>query len=148
MKAFLFLVLLTTTWAMNVHDIITISLENNPTIEQQEQLLESTRYHTKSMIGAFYPTLDISYRMSKTKKGAANRNNINGNEANLALHYNLFRGFMDYHHHKNAQAIENAQQYRLKASKQELILAIKTLYIALLQQKEQLLVFEDSIKML
>lgn len=148
MKAYLFLVLLTTTWAMSVHEIITIALENNPTIEQQEQLLESTRYHTKSMTGAFYPTLDISYRASKIKKGAADRNNINGNEANLALRYNLFRGFMDYHHRKNAQAIENAQQYRLKASKQELILAIKTLYIALLQQKEQLLVFEDSIKLL
>lgn len=148
MKACLFLVLLTTTWAMSVHEIITIALENNPTIEQQEQLLESTRYHTKSMTGAFYPTLDISYRASKIKKGTANRNNINGNEANLALRYNLFRGFVDYHHRKNAQAIENAQQYRLKASKQELILAIKTLYIALLQQKEQLLVFEDSIKLL
>lgn len=148
MKALLCLALLASAWAMSVHEIITIALENNPTIEQQEQLLESTRYHTKSMTGAFYPTLELGYRVSKVQKGAANRNNTNGNEANLALRYNLFRGFADYHNRKNAQAIENAQQYRLQASKQELILDIKMLYIALLQQKEQLLVFEDSIKLL
>lgn len=148
MRALLCLVLLTNAWAMSVHEIITIALENNPTIEQQEQLLESAHYHTKSMTGAFYPTLALGYQISNVKKGAANRNNTNGNEANLALRYNLFHGFVDYHNRKNAQAMESAQQYRLKASKQELILAIKTLYIALLQQKEQLLVFEDSIKLL
>ncbi|MDE7173314.1 MAG: TolC family protein [Helicobacter sp.] len=148
MKAFLYLALIASAWAMSVHEVIAIALENNPTIEQQERLLESTRYHTKSMTGAFYPILELGYRVSKVQKGAANRNNTNGNEANLALRYNLFRGFADYHNRKNAQSIENAQQYRLQASKQELILAIKTLYIALLQQKEQLLVFEDSIKLL
>ena len=148
MKAFLYLALIASAWAMSVHEVIAIALENNPTIEQQEQLLESTRYHTKSMTGAFYPTLELGYRVYRLQKGAANRNNTNGNEANLALRYNLFRGFADYHNRKNAQSIENAQQYRLQASKQELILAIKTLYIALLQQKEQLLVFEDSIKLL
>ncbi|MDE7216962.1 MAG: TolC family protein, partial [Helicobacter sp.] len=121
MKAFLYLALIASAWAMSVHEVIAIALENNPTIEQQERLLESTRYHTKSMTGAFYPTLELGYRVYRLQKGAANRNNTNGNEANLALRYNLFRGFADYHNRKNAQSIENAQQYRLQASKQELI---------------------------
>lgn len=131
-----------TAWALSVEEIIHIALENNPTIEQQEYLLESAHANTQSIMGAFYPNINIGYQASRVRKG------IDSKEANLALRYNLFRGFIDYHNSKNAKENENAQQYRLEASKQELILAIKTLYIALLQQKQQLVVFEDSIKLL
>lgn len=129
-------------WALKIDDIIAFALEHNPSITEQIQLLEAARYNTLSSAGTFYPHFDAGSYYQR------NRNNMNPDEANISLRYNLFKGFSDYYNTKSALASQYAQQHKLEAIKQDVVLSIKTAYIALLQQKQQLFVSAESIKLL
>ncbi len=142
MKYNLFFILLLHThlYALNIQEAITLALAKSHALKTEEYLLQEVQYNAKKSQSSFYPKLNASYQY---------HNNItNTNKTNIQLRYNLFNGFIDWNNFNNQQALLKAQEYNLEATKHDLILAIKTAYILLLQQKHELLVAEESIKLL
>ncbi|RAX57190.1 hypothetical protein CCZ01_06920 [Helicobacter monodelphidis] len=132
--------------ALNIQEAISLALTKSHTLKEQEYLLEEVEYNLKIAEGQlYYPTLDANIQVQNTEDSNSIRG---GNIATLQLRYNLFNGFADINNLESQTSLLNVQQYTLKATKQDLILAIKTAYIQLLQQKHQLIVAEESVKLL
>lgn len=133
--------------ALSMEEAIDKALLYSQNVERQAWLLKQAQSETQKSWGSFYPEVNLKYQTYGSNR-SDNRGESDGSYALLELRYNLFNGLSDRFSLQSAKALEEAQEFALEASRQDLILLVKNSYIALLKARENLKVSQESVRLL
>ncbi|CAM2929346.1 TolC family protein [Helicobacter burdigaliensis] len=134
-------------YALTLNEAISLTLNANAGIKEQEYLLQESKYNTKTQYAPFYPNFNITYRADKSNR-LNSRSKDSSSTLSLDVTYNLFNGLSDIFNLKSAQALQVAQSYQLESVKEDVILFVKRAYIDILRQKQNVLVATQSKELL
>lgn len=147
LKLSLIFLLSLSLYALNIEEAVERAMDNNPTLKEKQQLLKASQAQTDLAWAPFKPTVNVSYSYSRFSQS-----NFVGADAaasaDAILGYNLFNGFSDMFTLKGQQESESAARYAHDASKADLKLYVTHAYINYLRSQEQILVADDTIKLL
>ena len=155
----IFLTMTTGAFALTLEEAVNLAVNNNDAIQQQRMTLESRKSTKYSRLAAFSPSLGISYGYNDadiydSKKPTPNppATSLDGNskESNFAvtLGFNLFNGLADLFAYNLASANVDMQQYAYEGSRQDIMLAAKSAFIAFLNARSQLNVAKETLTLL
>ncbi|MBX7489890.1 TolC family protein [Helicobacter turcicus] len=129
--------------ALSLQEALDLTLRHNPSIKEQEYLLQESRANYKAYQSPFYPSLNLTYATQKSNRiqraDKKTSGNLGGN-----VQYNLFNGFSDVYNLKSAKALLESQNYQLEATKEDVILLVKSAYIDVLRQAQNVEIAEQS----
>ncbi len=134
--------------ALTLQEAIDLTLKANHTIKEQEFLLQEAQYHYKTRQSPFYPSLNATYSTDRTNRLSSQRSHKTSGNLGANLQFNLFNGMSDYFNLASSKALFKAQEHQLQATKEDIILLVKTAYINVLQQKQNVIVAEQSKSLL
>lgn len=129
--------------AMSMQDAVDLTLKANQTIKEQEYILNESKYNIEISKSQFYPTVDLSYTRNDKKNSINNTDKMSTN-----IKYNLFNGFSDFYNINSTIHLYNAQDYYLASVKEDISLLVKTAYINILRQKQNVEVAKQSKELL
>lgn len=148
LKKILLLTLSTVSlFALNIDEAIERAMQNNPSLKEKEFLFHASKEETKLVRSGFKPTLDLSYSYSKFSKESFVGAN-SASSADAVLGYNLFNGFADKFNLKSSEENEKIAHYTHEATKADLRLQVYLAYVNYLRSQQQILVAQDTIKLL
>lgn len=133
--------------ALSMEEAIDKALLYSQNVERQAWLLKQAQSETQKSWGSFYPEVNLKYQTYGSNR-SDNRGQSDSSYALLELRYNLFNGLSDRFSLQSVKALEEAQEFALEASRQDLILLVKNSYIALLKARENLKVSQESVRLL
>jgi len=134
-------------FALNINEAIERAMQNNPTLKEKQLLFQASKEETEVAWSRFKPTLDLSYGYSQfSTKNFVGADSASA--ADAALRYNLFNGFSDKFNLKSSEANENIAEYTHDATKADLKFQVYLAYIHYLRSKQQIIVAQDTIKLL
>lgn len=129
--------------ALSLEEAINLTLSHNPNIKEQEYLLQESHANYRTYQSPFYPSLNLTYGTQKSDRlqriDKKTSGNLGGN-----LQYNLFNGFSDVYDLKSAGALLQAQNYQLEATREDMVLLVKSAYIDVLRQAKNVEIAEQS----
>ncbi|TLD80615.1 TolC family protein [Helicobacter sp. MIT 11-5569] len=129
--------------ALSLQEALDLTLSHNPNIKEQEYLLQESRANYKMYQSPFYPSLNVMYGTQKSNRiqraDKKTSGNLGGN-----VQYNLFNGFSDVYNLKSSKALLESQNYQLEATKEDVILLVKSAYINVLRQAQNVEIAEQS----
>lgn len=133
--------------ALSMQEAVMLALNANHTIKQQEFLLQESKASYRVAQSAFYPSINATYGTLKSNRiQRANKTTSANLGANIT--YNLFNGFSDVYHLKSAKALVQSQDFELEATKEDVMLLVKSAYIDVLRQAQHLKIAKESKKLL
>lgn len=135
-------------WAfgLNLDEVIHLALQNSDVVKEQEFGTKQSRATLSAQYGKFSPKIGLQYTITQNTR--VNDSVYTINLSNIQVSYNLFNGLRDLYNLKSSQNLYRAQQYMYEASKQDIILLAKSLYIQILQAKDNLAISTESIRLL
>jgi len=134
-------------FALDINEAIQRAMQNNPSLKEKEFLFQASKEDTNLVSAGFKPTLDLSYGYSRFSKESF----VGANSASAAdavLGYNLFNGFADKFNLKSSEENEKVAYFTHGATKADLRLQVYLAYINYLRAQKQILVAQDTIKLL
>ncbi len=132
--------------AVTMQDVIQMSLNNSYQLENRKHLIESSKFHRKSLHTLFFPSVSVGYNFGFN--APQNRPLYFQNSVNLTGQVNLFRGMQDIYTYKKTHTAIQIEENALDSNKNDLVLSTKLAYIQILQNKESLKIAKESIKLL
>ncbi|WP_299546930.1 TolC family protein [uncultured Helicobacter sp.] len=129
--------------ALSLQEAIDLTLRHNPSIKEQEYLLQESRANYKSYQSPFYPSLNVTYG-TKTSNRIQRADKKTSGNLGANVQYNLFNGFSDVYNLKSAKALLQSQDYQLEATREDMILLVKSAYINVLRQAKNVEIAEQS----
>ncbi len=134
-------------WALDINEAIDRAMQNNPSLKEKELLFKASKEETTLARSGFKPTLDLSYNYSKfSQKSFVGANSASSADATLG--YNLFNGFADKYGLKSSEETQKATRFTHDAAKADLRLQVYLAYIDYLRSAQQIVVAQDTIKLL
>ncbi len=134
-------------FSLDINEAIERAIHNNPSLKEKKLLFQASKEETGIAWSGFKPTLDLSYAYSRfTHENFVGSNSAS--TADAALRYNLFNGFSDKFNLKASEENEKVAEYTHDATKADLRLQVYLAYINYLRSKQQIIVAEDTIKLL
>lgn len=129
--------------ALTLQEAVALTLQNNPSIKEQEFLLQESKASYQAYQSPFYPSFNLNYGALKSNRIQRLDKKTSGNFGGN-LQYNLFNGFSDVYALKSAKALMESQDYQLDATKEDVILLVKSAYINVLRQEQNVRIAEQS----
>ncbi|WDL74198.1 TolC family protein [Helicobacter winghamensis] len=129
--------------ALSLQEAIDLTLRHNPSIKEQEYLLQESKANYKTYQSPFYPSLNLTYGTQRSNRFQRADKKTSGNLGG-SVQYNLFNGFSDVYNLKSAKALLQSQDYQLEATKEDVILLVKSAYIDVLRQAKNVEIAEQS----
>ena len=129
--------------ALSLQEAIMLTLQNNQSIKEQEFLLQESKASYKTYQSPFYPSFNLNYGALKSNRIQRVDKKTSGNFGGN-LQYNLFNGFSDIYALKSAKALMESQNYQLEATREDVILLVKSAYIDVLRQEQNVRIAEQS----
>ncbi|QOQ98475.1 TolC family protein [Helicobacter winghamensis] len=129
--------------ALSLQEAIDLTLRHNPSIKEQEYLLQESKANYKTYQSPFYPSLNLTYGTQRSNRFQRADKKTSGNLGG-SVQYNLFNGFSDVYNLKSAKALLQSQDYQLEATKEDVILLVKSAYINVLRQAKNVEIAEQS----
>lgn len=129
--------------ALSLQEAIDLTLRHNPSIKEQEYLLQESRANYKSHQSLFYPSLNLTYGVQKSNRFQRVDKKTSAN-AGINVQYNLFNGFSDVYALRSAEALLQSQNYKLEATREDVILLVKLAYIDVLRQAQYVQIAKQS----
>lgn len=133
-------------FGLNLDETIRLALQNSDVIKEQEFNAKQSRANLSAQYGRFSPKVGLQYTITQNTR--VNDSVYTINLSNLQVTYNLFNGLIDFYGLKSYANLHKAQQYMYEASKQDIILLAKSLYIEILQARDNLAISTESIRLL
>ena len=132
--------------AFNIDDAINTALKNNYNLKQQKYILDESRLNRNLEYSAFKPKIDLNYVY--TNKDEIITGQIKEDSTvNVTISYNLFNGFKDKYNIDASNDLYNSSKFTLEASRQDLILKVKTKYIDYLLQEKNKQTFHEALNL-
>ena len=129
--------------ALSLQEAVALTLQNNQSIKEQEFLLQESKASYKTYQSPFYPSFNLNYGALKSNRIQRVDKKTSGNFGGN-LQYNLFNGFSDIYALKSAKALMESQNYQLEATREDVILLVKSAYIDVLRQEQNVRIAEQS----
>lgn len=129
--------------ALSLQEAIMLTLQNNQSIKEQEFLLQESKASYQTYQSPFYPSFNLNYGALKSNRIQRVDKKTSGNFGGN-LQYNLFNGFSDIYALKSAKALMESQNYQLEATREDVILLVKSAYIDVLRQEQNVRIAEQS----
>lgn len=133
-------------FGLNLDETIRLALQNSDVIKEQAFNTKQSRADLLAQYGRFSPKVGLQYTITQNTR--VNDSVYTINLSNLQVTYNLFNGLIDFYGLKSYTNLHKAQQYMYEASKQDIILLAKSLYIKILQARDNLAISTESIRLL
>lgn len=133
-------------FGLNLDEVIQLALQHSDVIKEQEFSAKQSRANLSAQYGNFSPKVGLQYTITHNTR--VNDSVYTINLSNIQMSYNLFNGLRDFYGLKSYKNLYQAQQYMHEASKQDIILLAKSLYIQILQAKDNLAISTESIRLL
>ena len=147
MKIFLVLSLFFSfCFGLNLNEAILLALKNSKRIQEEEFNIKRAQSTKRVQYGNFAPKLEFRY--SITQNTRINGDIFTTNLSDIHASYNLFNGLKDFYSLKRYESLESAQRYLSEATRQDIILLAKTLYIQILEARDNLAISTESIRLL
>ena len=131
-------------YTLSLQEAINLTLNANHTIKEQEFLLQESQYIQKTYQSPFYPSLNAVYSTDRTNRISSQRSKKTSGNIGANIQYNLFNGMSDYFNLASYKSLTKAQEHQLQSTKEDIILLVKTAYINILRQKQNVIVAEQS----
>lgn len=131
-------------YSLTLQEAIDLTLKANHTIKEQEFLLQEAQYNYKTYQSPFYPSINATYSTDRTNKISSQRTRKTSGNLGANIQLNLFNGLSDYYNLASYKSLSKAQEHQLQATKEDIILLVKTAYINVLRQKQNVIVAEQS----
>ena len=131
-------------YTLSLQEAINLTLNANHTIKEQEFLLQESQYIQKTYQSPFYPSLNAVYSTDRTNRISSQRSKKTSGNIGANIQYNLFNGMSDYFNLASYKSLTKAQEQQLQSTKEDIILLVKTAYINILRQKQNVIVAEQS----
>ena len=131
-------------YTLSLQEAINLTLNANHTIKEQEFLLQESQYIQKTYQSPFYPSLNAVYSTDRTNRISSQRSKKTSGNIGANIQYNRFNGMSDYFNLASYKSLTKAQEHQLQSTKEDIILLVKTAYINILRQKQNVIVAEQS----
>lgn len=131
-------------YSLTLQEAIDLTLKANHTIKEQEFLLQEAQYNYKTYQSPFYPSINATYSTDRTNRISSQRTRKTSGNLGANIQLNLFNGLSDYYNLASYKSLSKAQEHQLQATKEDIILLVKTAYINVLRQKQNVIVAEQS----
>ena len=131
-------------YSLTLQEAIDLTLKANHTIKEQEFLLQEAQYNYKTYQSPFYPSINATYSTDRTNRISSQRTRKTSGNLCANIQLNLFNGLSDYYNLASYKSLSKAQEHQLQATKEDIILLVKTAYINVLRQKQNVIVAEQS----
>ena len=131
-------------YSLTLQEAIDLTLKANHTIKEQEFLLQEAQYNYKTYQSPFYPSINATYSTDRTNRISNQRTRKTSGNLGANIQLNLFNGLSDYYNLASYKSLSKAQEHQLQATKEDIILLVKTAYINVLRQKQNVIVAEQS----
>ncbi|MDE5602966.1 MAG: TolC family protein, partial [Helicobacter sp.] len=131
------------SYALTLQEAIELTLNANHSIKEQEYLLKEMHYTYQKNQSFFYPSIDANYTTNQSnhlnQRGKKTSGSFGGK-----FEYNLFNGLSDIFTLSSSYSLYQAQEHQLQSIKEDIILLVKTAYIDILRQSQNVLIAEQS----
>ena len=135
--------------ALSMQDAVLLALKANHTIKEQEFLLKESEANYKMHQSPFYPSLNATYETLKSNRyQGTDRNKKASGSVGGSVQYNLFNGLSDVFELKSAQSLLESQGYQLEAITEDVILLVKSAYIDVLRQAQNVKIKDQQRELL
>lgn len=135
----------TPLFCLNLSEVIALALENSDKVKEQEHLSAQSKNLMYSQYAKLSPKLDLRYSLTRSNRSIGDYT-IGLTDLNAS--FNLFNGLKDFYAIKQYQNLLSAQNYLYEATREDIILLAKTLYIQILQARDNLAISTESIRLL
>lgn len=135
----------TPLFCLNLSEVIVLALENSDKVKEQEHLSAQSKNLMYSQYAKLSPKLDLRYSLTRSNR---NIGDYTIGLTDLNASFNLFNGLKDFYAIKQYQNLLSAQNYLYEATREDIILLAKTLYIQILQARDNLAISTESIRLL
>ena len=139
-------ILPTCAWGLSLDETIRLTLQNSDVIKEQEFSTKQSRANLLAQYGRFSPKLGLQYTITQNTR--VNDTIYTINLSDIQMSYNLFNGLKDLYGFRFYKDLYQAQQHMYEASRQDIILLAKSLYIQILQARDNLAISTESIRLL
>ena len=133
-------------FALDINQAVDTAIENNYSLKQQHYVLEESELNLDSSYSGYKPTLDLSYTYNSRDKiisGQIKKDSM----ASATVSYNLFNGFMDKYNIDANEHLFESSKLTYEASKQDLILNVKSRYIDFLLEQKNTQTYTEALKL-
>jgi len=133
-------------FAIDINSAVETAIENNYSLKQQQYITDESELNLKSSFSAYKPKIDLEYNYN-------NRDNIitgqikNDSTISATVSYNLFNGFMDKYNIDANKNLFESSKFIYEATKQDLILSVKTKYINYILKQKNSQTFSEALKL-
>jgi outer membrane protein TolC len=133
-------------FAIDINDAITIALENNYKLKQQQYILDESKVTLDSSKTAYQPQVDLSYNYNNRDETIMGQLDEDSTlSANFS--YNLFKGFSDKYNIEASKVLVNYSKLNMDAFKEDLILDVKNTYITHLKKQKNTQTLYEALKL-
>jgi len=133
-------------FALDINTAVDVAIENNYSLKQQQYILDESELNLDSSYSGFKPKLDLNYTYNSRNKiitGQIKKDST----ASATVSYNLFNGFMDKYNIDASEYLYESSKLTYEASKQDLILNVKSKYIDYLLKQKNSQTFSEALKL-
>lgn len=134
--------------ALTLDEALQRAQTSNFQIKEQDALANANDYRRDTAQSAFLPTLDLTYRYSKSDTPNRFTGADTSTSAVLTLAYNLFNGFSDLYMMDNAQFNYVQSLHECNATAADVTLNVKQSFIAYLRAQRDIAIAEESLRLL
>lgn len=133
--------------ALTLNEAVEIALNKNLDIKSKEYDYLQSVQNVKVSQASYLPKLDLAYNYKNTDETAFNNYQSENSALSAVISYNLFNGFKDLSSTKSSKYLSKSSQFVLNATKQDMILSVKTSYINYLNAKNALATYESAYEL-
>jgi outer membrane protein len=134
--------------ALTMDEAIDLAMTNNHRIKEYVLHSEAQESRVGSGWSSFWPKLDLQYDYSHNENIIPAFQTEDSSTFTATASYNLFNGLRDVMALRSAQSLLDAAKYEEKATREDVILNVKTAYINVLRASENLKANRDAVTLL
>jgi len=134
-------------WSFTLDEALSRAQQFSPKLKKAQANVRYTKALKSEAYSNYFPTLSASYTY-KYRDEATLFNRTDSYQYGLIGTYNLFNGLADSLSVANAKEQIKISNLQEKATKEDLILAVKSTYIELLKIKKEVSVQKDALRLL
>lgn len=135
----------TSLFSLNLSEVIALAIENSDKVKEREHLSAQSKNLMYAQYAKLSPKLDLKYSLTRSNRSIGD---YTIGLTDLNANFNLFNGLRDFYAIKQYQHLLSAQNYLYEATREDIILLAKTLYIQILQARDNLAISTESIRLL
>jgi len=134
-------------WSLTLDEALNRAEQFSPELKKAQANVRYTKALKSEAYSNYFPTLSATYSY-KYRNEATLFSRTDSYQYGLIGNYNLFNGLADFLNVANAKEQIKISNLQEKATKEDLILAVKSTYIEMLKIKKDVSVQKDALKLL